>query len=336
MSSTPRDLLGDARRRRWQFLLAWLGGSVVTAVLCVSLRAGADGDPNTDDLPRLVPFSGTLEKDGAVWSGHADLTFTLYAGATATAALWSETQEVTVNRGAFTVLLGAASAASATALEDQLTSDVDLYVGVSVSTASGTVTLADRKRIVAMPYAVLTTAATWVDAGRRLVVEDLAGMPANGSSGPFTLTDLDAHRLTLDGDDINSTSSLGLNRFSAEAVTLSGDLSIAGALLVNGAHAADHVSGDALTLRADGGRLVFDGPVTFNRDTTGLQVTSIFPNSGGSCVEYNLQDLDGAGSVERYCPGGMVMVGGLFQAYPGNNAKAIEVMRCCPANGTVQ
>ena len=45
--------------------LAALAGGVIAIALTHTVIALADGNPTTDQVPKLIPYQGTLEKDGA-------------------------------------------------------------------------------------------------------------------------------------------------------------------------------------------------------------------------------------------------------------------------------
>ncbi|MFO0748152.1 MAG: hypothetical protein U1F43_21210 [Myxococcota bacterium] len=317
----------------------------MTAAALVSFRAAADGNPSTDDLPRLMPFAGTLEKGGVGYSGQVDMTFVVYDSATGTTPLWSETQTVTVYRGAFSVLLG--SKAGTAALSAAVESAASLWVGASLTTSSGTVVLNGRKRIVPVPYAMLTTAATGVSAGGQLVLESTVAMASDGASGPLTITDSNGDRLTLDGNDIDSQNELWLDKENTKAVFVGGDVTVGGDTISfsSSKDTLVHDSGDSLHFDALPGpdlgtveRTEFQNPVTVNGDVTGLQTTFTQDNDGGTgdCTDYDLQANDGSDLLYYFCGGGRVWVGGKFQGIVGNNAKAIQVMRCCAPKVTVQ
>ncbi len=48
-----------------------------------------DGNPATDDLPRVVPYQGVLDWDGQPYNGSVDIQFTLYTEDGVT-SLWNE------------------------------------------------------------------------------------------------------------------------------------------------------------------------------------------------------------------------------------------------------
>lgn len=76
--------------------------------------AGSPAAPSTSAaVPRLIKFSGTLkDAKGQPKSGVAGVTFAIYAEQEGGAALWMETQNVTLDEGGhYTALLGANSSA---------------------------------------------------------------------------------------------------------------------------------------------------------------------------------------------------------------------------------
>jgi len=140
--------------------LAALAGGVIAIALTHTVIALADGNPTTDQVPKLIPYQGTLEKDGAGVTGQVQMTFTLYDGPSATTPAWTEQQTVSVYAGRFLAMLGSASATSASSLALVLTNADDLYLAVTLNTASGDVALANRQRFLPVPYSMWTTAAT--------------------------------------------------------------------------------------------------------------------------------------------------------------------------------
>ena len=56
-------------------------------------------------VPRLIKFSGTMPGSGGR-SGAAAVVFSIYAEQTGGAALWLETQSISVDKGRYSVLLG--------------------------------------------------------------------------------------------------------------------------------------------------------------------------------------------------------------------------------------
>src|SRR5438128_11774844 len=74
-------------------------------ILAVLVSSAAYAAPTT--VPATVTQQGRLLKtDGTPATGMVSLVFTLYADATTTTALWTETQSVTLDDGYFSVQLG--------------------------------------------------------------------------------------------------------------------------------------------------------------------------------------------------------------------------------------
>ena len=143
--------------------------SIVTAVLVSSVSAFADSDPATDAVPRLIPYHGTLDKDGTPVTGSISMIFRLYDASDPSTPVWEETQEdVAIHRGRFSVLLGATGTQAA--LAKAITDADDLSMAVVLKTATEEIPLANRKRFLPMPYALWTTASTDFHVGNNLTV----------------------------------------------------------------------------------------------------------------------------------------------------------------------
>jgi len=127
------------------------------AVLCGCLFtlagpavAQVDGDPATEDLPRVVPYDGVLNLDGAPYDGQADMRFSLYAAPDGGEPLWSESwnagdpRPVQVTGGRFAVNLGTFEP-----MEETLYDAGRIYLGIEVrgDGAADWVALAGRQRI---------------------------------------------------------------------------------------------------------------------------------------------------------------------------------------------
>jgi len=159
---------------RFKTLAIVLGSSLTTAILVGGFTALADSNPATDQVPRLIPYQGTLEKDGVAVTGQVPMTFSIFDGASATSAAWTEKQAVNVFAGRFMAMLGSTSATSATSLGKTINNADDLYLTVTLNNASGDVALSNRQRFLPVPYALWTTAATNFNVGRDLNVAHAA------------------------------------------------------------------------------------------------------------------------------------------------------------------
>lgn len=97
-------------------------------------------------VPPVVSYQGVLTDGyGDLLAGTFTMTFQLYDTADGIAALWRETQPVTVTDSLFGAYLGSTSA-----LTDTLFDGRDLYLGVSVGTDGE---MSPRMRVPAVPYA---------------------------------------------------------------------------------------------------------------------------------------------------------------------------------------
>src|SRR4051812_30254246 len=87
----------------------WIPGTIVSAVALWS--ASALAAPTPPPVPATLTQQGRiLDKDGVPVSSKVAITFTVYDDATATDAsdaLWTETQNITLDDGYFSAQLGA-------------------------------------------------------------------------------------------------------------------------------------------------------------------------------------------------------------------------------------
>lgn len=111
----------------------------------ISVTSHADGDPATDGVPRVIPYQGVLELDGAPYNGDVEIIFTLHPASSGAATLWTETQSVSVYNGTFSVSLGTVAPIAATLLAAD-----SLWIGLNVDG----VAMANRQRITPVPYAL--------------------------------------------------------------------------------------------------------------------------------------------------------------------------------------
>ena len=183
-------------------------GSALCLVLFWGVNGNADGNPATENVPRVIPYEGTIELDGAAYTGTLDMRFTLYDDADT--SLWNETYSVAgdsgapvdVYAGSFSVLLGEFVDLSTVILDAE-----ELYVGVTISTddfATETA-LAGRQLVGPAPFAI------WAAAAADFTVSGL--LSANGGlyvAGDATTTGYmhvggaDLTLGTLDGRDQGS------------------------------------------------------------------------------------------------------------------------------------
>jgi hypothetical protein len=156
-------------KKLYTFLAAITGGAIALT-LTLAHTALADSNPATDQVPKLIPYQGTLEKDGVGVTAQIPMTFSIFDGAAATTAVWTERQTVNVYAGRFMALLGSTTANSATNLAKAITDADNLYLSVTLNNPSGDVALSNRQRFLPVPFALWTTAAADFKVGRNLTV----------------------------------------------------------------------------------------------------------------------------------------------------------------------
>lgn len=156
--------------RKLKTLVAAVAGGAVALTLTLTHTALADSNPATDQVPKLIPYQGTLEKDGVGVTAQLPMTFSIFDGATAVTAVWTERQTVNVHAGRFMALLGSTTANSATNLAKAITDADNLYLSVTLNNPSGDVALSNRQRFLPVPFALWSTAAADFKVGRNLTV----------------------------------------------------------------------------------------------------------------------------------------------------------------------
>lgn len=178
---------------RSQLLSVSIGVAVALAAqatggLLTPRDANADGNPATDSVPRVVPYQGTLSRDGDPVTGSVALRFTLWDGE---AQVWTEDHEVLASAGRFSVLLGSVSP-----VESTLRSADALDLSVTVLNGPGPeddVALTGRQRFVSAPLALWAASAADVDVARDVRVE--RNLEVDGTARLFGPLSFDARRV---------------------------------------------------------------------------------------------------------------------------------------------
>ncbi len=155
----------------------WVAGTALSAVGLWSVPALAVAPP---PVPATLTQQGRiLDSTGTPVSSKVAITFTIYDSATATAAadaLWTETQNITLDDGYFSAQLGSGAM---TAFPAGLFSGATLYLGVTVGSDAE---MTPRETISSVPYAILAgTALTAVSAP----FTGLTGIPAACPAGEY-------------------------------------------------------------------------------------------------------------------------------------------------------
>jgi hypothetical protein len=120
-----------------------LGSSAAVAALVTALSASA-----VAAVPASLTQQGRLLDTGSQpVAGTVSFTFAIYAGASGGAALWTETQSLTLDSGYFSAKLGEVTAIPGTLFDGSV-----LYLGVTVGADAE---MAPREKLVSVPYAIL-------------------------------------------------------------------------------------------------------------------------------------------------------------------------------------
>ncbi|NQU16883.1 MAG: hypothetical protein HQ564_02360, partial [Candidatus Saganbacteria bacterium] len=119
-----------------KILLGFIGFAVVSIFILGGISYG--------DIPKILSYQGKLtDSGGTVITATKSMTFNLYSSVTGGSTLWTETQNVTVEAGIYSVLLG-----SVTALT--LDFNTPYYLGVTVGSDSE---MTPRKQLASAPSA---------------------------------------------------------------------------------------------------------------------------------------------------------------------------------------
>ena len=159
MMSKATQLLG--------FMVLWFGVGLVLSSTATAqtnpATVSSEGTATVTSVPRLVKFSGVVEDTaGNPRSGVTGITFALYKDQSGGAALWLETQNVTLDaQGRYTVLLGATSAEGVT--PELFSANEAQWLGVQPEGQAE-----QRVLLVSVPYALKAADA-----------ETLGGIPAS-------------------------------------------------------------------------------------------------------------------------------------------------------------
>jgi hypothetical protein len=285
-------------------------GAVTAFVLFVGVGALADGNPATDGVPRVIHYTGTLERDGAAHNGTATMLFRVFDGNT---EAWSETQTVQVYAGRFSVLLGSTTATSANNLSEAINDADDLYLGVTLKLEQGDVVLTNRQRFTPAPFSLWTASASGLKVGGALEIYGpdvtFKAHPDRGDGG----------RAIVHGTSDSLQLNFGGDLSGGVVIGDPPDPSTAKSLFVNG---PTHVSG---ALSAAGevqaqGNLAVTGTTTLTGNATASHDLTV---TGTAHLGLTVVHCPGTGACS--CPAGTALIGGggdctgnafLHESYP--------------------
>lgn len=219
---------------RFESLAASLASSLLTAALFVAVTAVADGDPTTDTVPRVIPYTGSLERDGAPVTLLGDaapwMRFDLTSGpAEGAPVVYSQVTQVPVHGGRFTVMLGptgtgGVSLATAVAAADSLHMRMTLLGDPAVP--GDDIALAGAQQVLMAPFAMWATDATDFSVARDLTVARDAFVGRNLE----TVGNVEAGSL-----DVNGAARLAGTAAVTGALTAASSLTVTGTTTLNGA-----------------------------------------------------------------------------------------------------
>jgi hypothetical protein len=220
-------------------------------LLALALVAGLAGaHAATGTPPDKMTYQGFLADASGVPLGNASpvnyvTVFRIWPADTGGApgtALWSEVQNVTVDKGNFSVILGdglrfgTEANGSLSAVFSSPTAS-DRYLEITVTIAGNPVTIAPRLRLVAAPYALLATTAT------RLVNPDGSTLLNSPSTGA-----------------VNINGAVTATSFTGDGTGLTGVLKVGGSADFGTVNAANIVAGDfSVTNKFTAAKIYSDG-----------------------------------------------------------------------------
>ena len=342
-------------KTKWQFVALALSCALAVNILFAAIQAMADGDPTTDNVPKLIPYQGTLEKDGRVVNGDVQMTFRIYDGLESEQPSWTEAQSVTVYAGRFSVLLGATTTQSSQTLTQIVTNADELYLAVALAQEEGEIQLANRQRFLPAPFALWamsSASAANFHVGRKLTVAGegatIGGPDNNGIAAALQIETSNDQMMLIDGNEIDAvgshtSGSLYLNNNSDGSVLIgsrshpsnliiSGFIEMSDHLLLYGADGGDgwalhYGTGDKLLI---GG--AFSGGIELQVNTSlkANQSLDVKPTLDCECewVDVNTQASSGDTS-EWHCPVGKYLQGLKQEDTCGDNDNCIYQISCC-------
>jgi len=121
-------------------------GLAAAVAIVIGTAMVAYGEMPSTAVPRLIPYEGRLERNGAPFDGKVPAEFSLYASVDTPTPIWGpERQTLDIVAGRFHADLGSTSA-----IDPSILAQGGLFLGITVDG----VPLAGRQRFLASPYAL--------------------------------------------------------------------------------------------------------------------------------------------------------------------------------------
>ena len=225
------------------------GGMLLGILVMIGLSAMADGDPTTDTVPRMLPYTGTLEQNGqpvnAVGENAIHILFSLYDAADAEAPVYNQPLRLEVYAGRFTATIGPVGLGpnnEEVAIADVVAAADDLHLGMTLlgdpEDPEDDLPLTNRQRIMATPYAMWSTSATNFTIARALAVggdADVQGQLRAGSvitGGSITGASADINGV-LESDSLITGAITSAGISASGTITTSANITATGGITGN-------------------------------------------------------------------------------------------------------
>lgn len=237
-------------------------GSFVVALPYLPF-ANADARRDTETVPRVIAYSGTIERDGNAVSVVVPMRFTLSnQGGT---PIWSEERSalpsrtcsgvadcaVQVYSGSFSVMLGQYAPLTAVVLDAE-----DVYLSIAVHDGTDWVDLRGRQQITPTPYALWSLSGTDMSIGGDLAVAQT--LDVDGSVDVLGAASLRGGATINGGATVNGAATMNNGATINDGLTVNGNTRLNNELTVSGSTSLAAMSASGITtlanqLRADGG-----------------------------------------------------------------------------------
>jgi len=314
--------------RRIRHALAWLGGSITTAILMMTLSSQAN--LKTDGVSRFIPYRGALSFNGTPVNLSVEMEFKLYNSATDDTPEWAEQHTVTCYNGVFSVLLGNGVGDGLAALTDVLRNADDVHIGITLMTSEGTVEFGQKKRFVQLPYSYWATQGTDFTVGQKLRINTNKTL-SSSSNAPLVVQN-GTHTMGFGGQRIESNTLLHLN-YRSQNTTHTPEIRIGGSLdfksingTKNGGTILKYDSGN-IVINEDGelgDSTVFASQVTFGENVSGIsgqiEVTNVCDQG---------QDFSGSSNQSASCSDEDAMTSLRLTGASGNVGAIFTNFKCC-------
>ncbi|MEL6177803.1 MAG: hypothetical protein AAFS10_02570 [Myxococcota bacterium] len=266
-------------------------GLIVGLIVAAAFSSALAENSELDSDPRVIPYNGVLELDGAAYNGEADFRFAIVTEEGNDCSFVEEQGDVVVYSGRFNVNLGSTTGAG---VDGCIFNSQEVYItiGVRDSASDGEYTeLSGRQRIRPVPFSYWSAEGSDFKVDNTLNVGGLANL--NGGANITGRTDITNGALYINTNiDVGDTTDGSLIIGSAEQLRIDGNEMQAFDSSGNTSFLALQALGDEVRL---GGALAVrgniyndDGDVVTVQDqlvvTNGLELTGNITSSGDRIV----------------------------------------------------